>query len=140
MADSLKQRRVYRNVDIAQLGGYRLPPSGVVSILHRISGAVMFLLLPFVIWMFDTSISSEVSFDRFTSVFNSGVFGIPGFMFKLVALLLIWSFLHHLIAGVRHLYMDLTHATDLKFARTTALATLASSLLLTVVLGYKLFF
>ena len=49
----LKVRPVYRNIHVTQLASYRLPPAGWVSILHRISGALMFLLLPFAIWMFD---------------------------------------------------------------------------------------
>ena len=46
-----------------------MPMAAIVSILHRISGALMFLLLPFVIWLFDTSVTSEITYDRFRSVF-----------------------------------------------------------------------
>lgn len=119
--------------------GYRLPLAGWVSILHRVSGVVMAILLPFIIWMFDTSVTSEVSFASFTSVFTAGWGFVPGFVFKLVALLLIWSYLHHLIAGLRHLWMDATHATTLKFGRISAIAVLVSSLVLTVALGARLF-
>ena len=55
---------------------YRLPLAGVVSILHRVSGVVMFVLLPFVIWLFDTSVTSEISYERFTSAFTAGI-GFP---------------------------------------------------------------
>ena len=119
--------------------GYRLPVAGWVSILHRVSGLVMFILLPFFIWMFDTSVTSEISYERFTAAFHAGIGGVPGWFFKLVALALIWSYLHHLIAGVRHLYMDATHAVSLEFGRSSAIATLAVSLVLTVALGVKLF-
>ncbi|HEX7436265.1 MAG TPA: succinate dehydrogenase, cytochrome b556 subunit, partial [Caldimonas sp.] len=51
-----KRQPVYRNIHISQLTSYRLPLAGWVSILHRISGAAMFVLLPFAIWMFDTSL------------------------------------------------------------------------------------
>ncbi len=61
----LKRQPVYRNIHVTQLTTYRLPPAGWVSILHRISGAVMFLLLPFTIWMFDASLTSEVSYEQF---------------------------------------------------------------------------
>ena len=61
-----------------------------VSILHRASGAIMFLLLPFIIWMFDKSISSEFSYAKFTALFNIGAGFVPGWFFKLVALALIW--------------------------------------------------
>ena len=119
--------------------GYRLPLAGLVSILHRASGLVMFILLPFIIWMFDTSVTSEITYERFTAAFHAGLGGVPGWFFKLLALALIWSYLHHLIAGLRHLYMDATHSVSLQFGRTSAVVTLAVSLLLTVALGIKLF-
>jgi succinate dehydrogenase / fumarate reductase cytochrome b subunit len=118
---------------------YKLPLAGVVSILHRVSGGILFVLLPFIIWMFDTSVTSEISYGRFTSVFLAGVGFVPGWFFKLVALALIWAYLHHFIAGVRHLWMDATHAVSLEFGRQSAIVTLALSVLLTLVLGFKLF-
>jgi succinate dehydrogenase / fumarate reductase cytochrome b subunit len=120
--------------------GYRLPVAGVVSILHRASGLVMFVLLPFVIWMFDTSLTSEISYSQFTAVFAGGAGPFPGWFFKLLALALIWSYLHHLAAGLRHLWMDATHSVSKEFGRQSALATLAVSLVLTLALGMKLFF
>lgn len=120
--------------------GYRLPLAGVVSILHRGSGLVMFVLLPFVIWMFDTSVTSEISYAQFTSVFKAGVGFLPGWFVKLVALALIWAYLHHLFAGLRHLWMDATHAVTKEFGRSSAVVVLGASLLLTVALGAKLFF
>jgi succinate dehydrogenase / fumarate reductase cytochrome b subunit len=69
----------------------------------------MFLLLPFIIWMFDTSVSSEISFGRFTSAINVGIGFIPGWFVKLVALAVIWAYLHHFIAGLRHIRMDISH-------------------------------
>ena len=135
------KRREFRNINaFTDLPGYRLPLAGIVSILHRVSGAIMFLLLPFVIWMFDTSISSELSFERFKSVFNTGVFGLPGVVWKLVVLALIWAFLHHFSAGLRHLWMDSSHeAVSKEFGRQSAATTLVVSIGLTLVLGAKLF-
>ena len=135
------QRREFRNINaFTDLTTYRLPPAGLVSILHRISGALMFLLLPFVIWMFDTSVSSEYSYARFKAAFNSGLGFVPGWFLKLVALALIWAYLHHFIAGLRHLWMDVSHAAVSKeFGHSSAIATLAISILLTLVLGAKLF-
>ncbi len=140
MADTLKQRPVYRNIHVTHILRYRLPPSGVVSILHRISGAVMFILLPFIVWMFDKSVTSEITYAQFTSVFLAGAGGVPGWFFKLLALALIWAYLHHFIAGLRHLWMDATHTVDLKFGRVSAIFTLAFSVVLTLALGFKLFF
>jgi succinate dehydrogenase / fumarate reductase cytochrome b subunit len=119
---------------------YRLPPAGLVSILHRLSGLLLFILLPFVIWMFDTSLTSEITYSQFSSVFSAGTGFVPGWFYKLVALALIWAYLHHLIAGLRHLWMDATHAVSLQFGRASALFTLIASVLLTLALGAKLFF
>ncbi len=144
MSESLtavKKRPVFTNINaFSDLPNYRLPAPGWVSILHRISGVMMFALLPFIIWMFDTSISSEISFAKFKGVFNAGVFGLPGFMFKLMVLALIWAFLHHFCAGVRHLMSDMNHkAVQLPAGRRSAKATLIISIGLTVILGAKLF-
>ena len=56
-------------ISFTDLTTYRLPAAGIVSILHRISGALMFLLMPFIIWMFDKSVSSEVSYAKFRAAF-----------------------------------------------------------------------
>ena len=135
------KRPEFRNIHaLSDLPGYRLPLAGLVSILHRISGAMLFLLLPFVIWMFDTSVSSEISFARFTSAFADGVGIVPGWFLKLVALALIWAYLHHLIAGLRHLRMDVSHAAVSKESgRRSAAVTLVASIGLTLILGAKLF-
>lgn len=139
------KRPEFRNINaFTDLPRYRLPLAGLVSILHRVSGALMFLLLPFIIWMFDVSMSSEISFARFENVFDRGLgqppgWVLPGWFMKLVALALIWAYLHHLIAGLRHLWMDVTHAVSKEFGRSTAAATLALSIGLTLVSGAKLF-
>ena len=137
MPEMTKQRPgTMRLVDATQ---YRLPPAGVVSILHRVSGGLMFVLLPFIIWLFDASVTSEISFERFASAFVAGIGWLPGWLIKLVALALIWAYLHHFIAGVRHLWMDATHSVSKEFGHASALVTLASSAVLTVALGAKLF-
>jgi succinate dehydrogenase / fumarate reductase cytochrome b subunit len=140
MSDLTTKRPEFRNINaFKDLTTYRLPAAGIVSILHRISGAIMFFLLPFIIWMFDTSVSSEYSFARFKAAFNVGLGVVPGWFFKLLALALIWAYLHHLIAGLRHLYMDVRHAVSKEFGKSSAIVTLALSLGLTAVLAAKLF-
>ena len=137
MPEITKQRPgTMRLVDALQ---DRLPLAGVVSILHRASGAIMFALLPFVIWLFDVSVTSEVSYEQFTAAFTAGIGFLPGWFIKLVVLALIWSFLHHAIAGVRHLWMDMTHSVALSQGRQSAVFTLVASVVLTVLLGAKLF-
>lgn len=141
MTELAKKRPEFRNIHaLKDLPTYRLPAAGIVSILHRVSGVLMFLLMPFIIWMFDTSVSSEISFARFKAVFNVGAGFVPGWFFKLVALALIWAYLHHFIAGVRHLMMDMNHAAVTKQSGArTAKTVLVLSVLLTLVLGAKLF-
>jgi succinate dehydrogenase / fumarate reductase cytochrome b subunit len=140
MTELAKKRPEFRNINaLVDLPTYRLPAAGFVSILHRISGLVMFLLLPFVVWMFDTSVSSEISFAKFKAAFNIGVGFVPGVLVQLAALVLIWAYLHHLIAGVRHLYMDARHAVSKEFGKSSAVVTLVLSLGLTAALGAKLF-
>ena len=140
MSELRKNKPEFRNINaFNDLPTYRLPPAGWVSILHRVSGAFMFLLLPFIIWLFDTSVSSEISFYKFKSAFTVGLGIFPGFIIKLVTLGLIWAFLHHLIAGLRHLYMDATHSVNIEFGRSSALFVLILNIGLTVVLGAKLF-
>ena len=140
-AVTAKKRPEFRNINaFSDLPSYRLPMAGIVSILHRISGFIMFLLMPFIIWMFDASISSEISFAKFKGAFNVGMLGLPGILWKLVALALIWAYLHHAIAGLRHLWSDTHHSAVTKeFGKTSAVATLVISIGLTVVLGAKLF-
>ena len=140
MTELTKKRPEFRNINaLSDLPTYRLPPAGWVSILHRISGAIMFILMPFIIWMFDTSISSEISFAKFSSVFSVGVGVVPGWFFKLVALAILWAYLHHFIAGMRHLWMDINHAVSKEFGRSSAIVTLSLGSVLTLALALKLF-
>ena len=136
----LKRQPVYRNIHITHLTSYRLPPAGWVSIMHRISGALMFLLLPFVIWMFDASLTSEISYQQFVGLFQFGGMGIPAVLVKLVVLALIWAYLVHFLAGMRHVWMDATHDVSLRFGHGSALVAIVLSTILTVALGAKLFF
>ena len=140
MTQLAKKRPEFRNINaLSDLPSYRLPAAGIVSILHRISGLIMFLLLPLLVWMFDTSVSSEISFAKFSAAFNVGLGFVPAVLVKVVVLGLIWAYLHHLIAGVRHVYMDVCHAVTKEFGKSSAVFTLVVSLGLTAALGAKLF-
>jgi succinate dehydrogenase / fumarate reductase cytochrome b subunit len=134
-------RPEFRNINaLGDLTTYHWPIGAIVSIFHRVSGVLIFVLLPFVMWMFDASVSSEISFARFTSVFRDGAGFLPGWFIKLVALALIWAYLHHMLAGLRHVWMDANHeAINKKFGRNSAIAVVAISIVLTVALGAKLF-
>jgi len=132
MAEAVKQARPeFRNIHVAQLARYRLPWAGKVSILHRVSGALMFLLLPFVLFLFEQSVTSVLSFAKFSALLSNG-------FVKLVVLALIWGYLHHFCAGIRFLVLDLNKGIDLPQERYSAYAVFAASLLLTAVVGFCL--
>ena len=136
MADTPKARPgKMRLIDATQ---YRLPIAAYVSILHRLSGLLMFALLPFILWMFDNSLSSEISYGRFTSAFTVGAFGLPAMLLKLVVLALIWAYLHHLLAGVRHLLLDLHVGIDLGAARRSSAIVLVLAIVLTLFIAIRL--
>jgi succinate dehydrogenase / fumarate reductase cytochrome b subunit len=118
---------------------YRLPLAAYVSILHRISGGLLFVLLPFLVWLLDQSLTSEITYEVFKSAFAAGIGGVPAWFVKLVVLALIWAFLHHLVAGVRHIWMDATHSVSKAQGHNSAVVTLVLSLVLTAALGAKLF-
>jgi succinate dehydrogenase / fumarate reductase, cytochrome b subunit len=141
MTPTAKPRPEFRNIHaFRDLPGYRWPAASIASGMHRVSGILMFLLMPFIMWMFDTSVSSEISFARFKAAFNSGLGFVPGWFLKLVALAILWSYLHHFICGLRYLWMDTSHAAVTKqFGRSSATFTIVLALALTLVLGAKLF-
>jgi succinate dehydrogenase / fumarate reductase cytochrome b subunit len=127
-----KQRPQFRNIHVTELRNYRLPLAGLVSILHRISGFLMFLLLPVILYLFELSIRSEMSFARF-----AGIASHP--FVKLILLALAWAYFQHFCAGVRHLFMDLHLGLDKDSARKSAASVLVVSLVLTALFGLKLF-
>lgn len=127
-----KQRPEFRNIHVTDIVGYRLPLAGIVSILHRISGLLMFLLLPFILYLLDQSLISEGTFGYF-----KGLVASP--FVKLILLAIIWAYLQHFCAGMRHLVMDLHIGIDKLSARTSAAIVLAVSLALTALIGLKLF-
>ena len=143
MSHNRPSRKQFRNIGLfSHLPAYvlRFPPSAIVSLLHRVSGFVLFLLLPLILWAFDTSLASEYSFARLRNVFENGVWSIPGWALKLVVLVVLWAFMHHLIAGLRYLLLDVNHkAAEKARAMRSAQVVLAGSGALTIILGLKLF-
>ena len=131
MSDSSTPRR-FTNIHVLQIIRYRLPAAGVVSILHRVSGAMMFLLLPFILYLFDLSITSEISFDSLKG-FTSHWF------VKLLILAVSWGYLHHFCGGIRHLIMDAHIGLTKEGARASARMVFVVSLLLTLLVAFKLF-
>ena len=110
----------------------RLPVPGLVSILHRISGAL--LVLPFAAWalyLLDASLRSESGFEAIRSYFQ-----LP--LVKLGMLLFIWAYCHHFCAGIRYLLLDIDVGIELRPARISSFVVLLASLALTAILGAKL--
>lgn len=132
MPDSAKQRPQFRNIHVAQIAKYRLPLAGFVSILHRISGLLMFLLLPFILYLFDHSLASQTAFDYLNALLNYP-------LVKIIILALVWAYLHHFFAGIRHVLMDIHVGLDKNVARRSAAGIFLISIPVTVLIGLKLF-
>ncbi|MBY0243144.1 MAG: succinate dehydrogenase, cytochrome b556 subunit [Burkholderiaceae bacterium] len=130
--EARKQRPEFRNIHVTELSNYRMPLASIVSILHRISGFMMFALLPVVLYLLELSIRSEISFG-----YMLGIAQLP--ITKLVILALVWGYFHHFCAGVRHLVMDMHVGLDKDSARKSSATVLAISLTLTVLVALKLF-
>ena len=122
-----KPRPVYLN-----LFAIRQPVPAVVSILHRFSGAVLFLIgLPLALWALQASLAASDGYQRV-----AGFFAHP--LARLVLLGLVWAYLHHLLAGIRHLLGDIHIGLDLASARRSSAIVLVVALLVTVAIGVRL--
>jgi succinate dehydrogenase / fumarate reductase cytochrome b subunit len=114
-----------------QLTAIRLPIPGIVSIMHRISGATLFLMLPLLLWLLQSSLAGEKPFAAFRAMVGNP-------LVKIVLLGLLWGYLHHLFAGLRHLFLDMHMGLELESARFSAKLVLAAGLIVTVLVGAKL--
>lgn len=133
MSDAAKSTRPqFRNIHIFQIMGYRMPLAALVSILHRISGLLMFVLLPFILFLLEKSLVSEISFEYFRGLTS-------GWFVKLILLVLSWAYLHHFCAGIRHLIMDNHIGLSKDGSRRSAAIVLTVSLVLAALVGLKLF-
>jgi succinate dehydrogenase cytochrome b subunit len=113
------------------LSPFNLPVPGLVSIFHRVSGAALFLGLIWFLFLLDMSLASEAGFARFQAyVAHPAV--------KVFMLAFLWAYLHHLCAGVRHLFLDVDKGVELQTARHTAVAVFVVSLSLTAFIGARL--
>ncbi|HLU15829.1 MAG TPA: succinate dehydrogenase, cytochrome b556 subunit [Burkholderiaceae bacterium] len=129
-----KPRPQFRNLSIPEiLFSYKLPPAAKTSILHRISGALLFLALPLVIVpLFGLSITSPATFDSISSWMANP-------LCKLVLLVLIWGYSHHFCAGIRYLTLDMHIGNSREASQRSGAAVLGIGLALTFVFGLKLF-
>jgi succinate dehydrogenase / fumarate reductase cytochrome b subunit len=139
MAEMSKPRPEFRNIHVSQIRTYRLPAAGLVSIAHRITGAVLFLMLPFLVWLFDVSVTSEMSWERFSSLFTAGALGLPGVIYKLIALGLLFAYMVHFFAGLRHVWMDMTHSVSKEQGRNSAVMSFLLAVLVTLLVAARMF-
>ena len=129
-ATARKSRPKYLSLQ-ALLFEIRLPLPGWISILHRISGALLFVALVWLLWMLDRSLSSEAAFEKIKHY--AGLVPV-----KLSLLALVWAYCHHFCAGIRYLFLDLDKGGELHIARLTSWIVLGASFALTALLGWKL--
>ena len=113
------------------LNQIRLPLPGIVSILHRVSGAGLFLMLPVLLSLFGNSVGSPESYAAYTAV-------VGNILVKLLLLGLLWAYLHHFCAGIRFLLLDMHVGIEKEAARSSSRIVLIVSLILTVTIGAKL--
>ena len=106
----------------------RLPVPAFVSIVHRVTGAALFLLIPFLLYLLEASLASPERFAEFKSMV-----GHP--LMKLLLIGIAWAYLHHFCAGLRHLALDLHYGVTLEAARSTSWAVLGVSIVLALVFG-----
>jgi succinate dehydrogenase / fumarate reductase cytochrome b subunit len=109
-----------------------LPLPGWVSILHRVSGALLFFALPLGVWSLSVSLSGDAGFRRMADALAHP-------LARLVLLGLVWAFAHHFLAGVRHLALDVHWGTELKRARQSSLAVMLVAGLVTLLAAWRLF-
>lgn len=105
-----------------------LPIGGLVSILHRITGALLVVLLPFGLYLLERSLQSPEFFEALRRALST----LPG---RSAILVVTWLAAQHLFSGIRHLLLDLDIGVGLRAARASAWATLAASTLVVVVAG-----
>lgn len=122
---------IARPVDL-NLFRIHLPLPGWVSILHRVSGALLFAALPLGVWGLSVSLADEAGFQRIADC-------IAHPLARLALLALIWAFAHHLLAGLRHLALDVHWGVDLRRARQSSLAVMLASGLVTLAAAWRLF-
>ena len=123
---SVKPRPVF-----LEIPNIRLPIPGIVSILHRISGVGLFMMLPVLLYLLSGTLSRESAFETYRAIVSNP-------LVKLILIGVLWAYLHHLLAGVRFLLLDAHKGLELNTARNTAKLVFTAALVLTVVLGVLL--
>lgn len=126
MSLSTPAKKRPKNLNLATI---RLPLPAIVSILHRVSGAALFLFgIPFLLWVLSCSLARQEGFDRWRDIFGNP-------LLKIILIGFLWAYLHHFCAGIRYLALDLHKGISLSAARASSKLVLFASIALTLVLG-----
>ncbi len=126
----MEQQQRPKYLDLPKLGA-KMSITAKVSILHRASGVLMFLAIPFVLCLFHKSLTSPEFYSNYYPVATCAVM-------KIIYIVLTWAIMHHMCAGVRFLFLDIHKGIDRLTAQKTARWVLVVSLLLTLFLGIKI--
>jgi succinate dehydrogenase / fumarate reductase cytochrome b subunit len=118
-----------KHLDLTKI---RLPLPGWVSIMHRASGAALFLMLPFLLWLLDASLDTEVGYEMLKGFLSQA-------WVKLILFGLVWAYLHHFCAGIRYLMLDMHKGIELAPARASAVAVYVVSIPLALLVAWRLF-
>ncbi|PAV26283.1 succinate dehydrogenase subunit C [Tamilnaduibacter salinus] len=110
------------------LGKFHFPLPAITSILHRISGVIIFVGLAFLLYGLDLSLSGEDGFNQVSALLDS-------FLAKLIVWGILSALLYHLVAGIKHLIMDMGYGEELESGRLAAKATVVVSVILIVLAG-----
>lgn len=121
-------KRGPRNIDLHSIAKYRFPLPALVSILHRLSGVILFLLIPFMLWMLHLSLSSQVSFLMVKDFLGSPVTAFFTWVF-------LSAFFYHLVAGIKHILMDMGFLEELHSSRVASVVVFALGVIGAVGIG-----
>ncbi|WP_092483308.1 succinate dehydrogenase, cytochrome b556 subunit [Candidatus Ichthyocystis hellenicum] len=132
MSSSPRSKKQFRNINIVDIFRYRLPIPGIVSILHRVSGVFLFLAIPAVLFLWDKTLRSPMSFISVTQRFNCPIF-------KMFVVIIFWSLVHHILAGIRFLALDLHLGVTKSVSRCTSSMVFGTALILTIMFSIWMF-
>ncbi|WP_408011883.1 succinate dehydrogenase cytochrome b556 subunit [Saccharobesus litoralis] len=111
-----------------ELNTISFPASAIASILHRVSGVIMFVAMGLLMWAFATSLSSQEGFDTVKSIFDT-------FIVKFIIWGTITALLYHMLGGFRHLIMDMGYWEELESGNASAKATIVLTVVLSIGAG-----
>ncbi len=116
------------NLSLSDLRTIKLPITAVTSLLHRISGVILFLAIPIILWLLSSALSANTDYAKLLTVLQ-----LP--MAKFAIWLILSSLSYHIVAGIRHLFMDIGYGETLEVAKLTSMLTLVASIIMAATWG-----